>query len=49
VIAVNGLGEFAPLMLIIKHAQGSEAKPDQTKMKVINELFKKEGFRAEDG
>jgi hypothetical protein len=49
VIAVNGVGEFAPLMLIIKHSQSSEAKPDQTKMKVITELFKKEGFRAEDG
>jgi DDE superfamily endonuclease len=49
VIAVNGVGEFAPLMLIIKHSQSSEAKPDQTKMKVISELFKKEGFRAEDG
>lgn len=49
VIAVNGLGHFAPLMLIIKHSQSSEAKPDQTKMKVISELFKKEGFRAEDG
>ena len=36
-------------MLIIKHSQSSEAKPDQTKMKVISELFKKEGFRAEDG
>jgi DDE superfamily endonuclease len=49
VIAVNGLGQFAPLMLIIKHSQSSEAKPDQTKMKVITELFTKEGFRAEDG
>jgi hypothetical protein len=49
VISVNGLGQFAPLMLIIKHSQSSEAKPDQTKMKVITELFKKEGFRAEEG
>jgi hypothetical protein len=49
VIAVNGLGQFAPLMLIIKHPQSSEAKPDQTKRKVITELFKKEGFRAEKG
>jgi hypothetical protein len=49
VIAVNGLGQFAPLMLIIKQSQSSEAKPDQTKMKVITELFKKERFRAEDG
>jgi hypothetical protein len=49
VIAVNGVGQFAPLMLIIKHSQSSEVKPDQTKMKVITELFKKEGFRAEDG
>lgn len=32
VIAVNGLGQLAPLMLIIKHSQSSEAKLDQTKM-----------------
>jgi hypothetical protein len=49
VIAVNGLGQFARLMLTIKHSQSSESKPDQTKMKIITDLFKREGFRAEDG
>lgn len=49
VIAVNGVGWFAPLMLIIKHSVSSEVKPDQTKMKVITELFKKEGFTEGDG
>lgn len=49
VIAVNAVGQFAPLMLIIKHSVSSEARPDQTRMKVIPELFKKDGFKAEDG
>jgi DDE superfamily endonuclease len=49
VIAVNGVGWFAPLMLIIKHSASSEMKPDQTKMKVITDLFKKEGFTHRDG
>ena len=49
VIAVNAVGAFAPLMLIIKHSISSEARPDQTGMKVISDLFKKEGFTAKDG
>lgn len=49
VIAVNAVGKFAPLMLIIKHSVSSEARPDQTRMKVISELFKKKGFTAQDG
>lgn len=44
VIAVNGVGWFAPLLLIIKHTVTSKIKPDQTKMKVILELFKKDAF-----
>ena len=35
VIAVNAIGEFAPLMLIVKHSASSELKPDQTGMLVI--------------
>ena len=42
IVAVTGLGIFAPLMMIIKHSTSSEAKPDQTKMTVIRELHKKE-------
>jgi DDE superfamily endonuclease len=49
VIAVNGVGWFAPLMLIIKHSVSSELKPDQSKMKVITELHKKDGFTERDG
>ena len=49
VIAVNALGEFAPLMLIVKHSVSSEKRPDQTGMTVIRDLHKKEGFRECDG
>ena len=49
VIAVNALGEFAPLMLIIKHSVSSEKRPDQSGMTVIKEFFKKPGFTANDG
>ena len=36
-------------MLIIKHTVSSEERPDQTKMRVIHDLFKKEGYRSSDG
>ena len=49
VIAVNAVGGFAPLMLIIKHSVSSEKRPDQTGMRVIPELFTKNGFKADDG
>ena len=49
VIAVNAIGEFAPLMMIVKHSVSSEKRPDQTGMTVIKELFKKPGFTANDG
>ena len=49
VIAVNAVGEFAPLMLIIKHSVSSEKRPDQTGMTVIRDLHKKVGFRESDG
>ena len=49
VIAVNGNGIFAPLMLIIKHTISSDVRPYQTRMRVIHELFKKEGYRNSDG
>lgn len=38
-----------PLMLIIKHAVSSESRPDQTKMRVIHDLFKKEGYKDSNG
>ena len=49
VIAVNAEGDFAPLMLIIKHSVGSEKKTDQTTMTVIRDLNKKDGFTINDG
>jgi DDE superfamily endonuclease len=49
VIAVNGEGCFAPLMLIVKHSASSEKRPDQTEMTVIRQMHKKEGFRISDG
>lgn len=35
VLAVNGIGQFAPLMFIIKHSVSSESKPDQSTMLVV--------------
>ena len=49
VIAVNAAGDFAPLMLILKHSVSSEARPDQTGMTVIRDLHKKPGFTVDDG
>lgn len=49
VIAVNAAGDFAPLMLILKHSVSSEIRPDQSKMKVIRDLHKKPGFTVNDG
>ena len=46
---MNALGEFAPLMLIIKHSVSSEKRPDQTGMTVIRELHKKPCFTEIDG
>jgi DDE superfamily endonuclease len=50
VVAVFGTGEFAPLFLIIKHSVSSQEKPDQSRMKVIQDLHKKDnGFGVKDG
>lgn len=46
---MNGNGIFAPLMLIITHTISSDVRHDQTRMRVIHELFKKEGYRNSDG
>lgn len=50
VLTVNGIGEFAPIFLILKHSDKciSENKPDQTKMRVLDNLHKKLGFRVEE-
>ena len=49
VVAVNAAGDFAPLMMIMKHSVSSEKRPDQSKMTVIRELHKKPGFTVDDG
>ena len=36
-------------MFILKHSKSSDTDPDKTKMLVISNLFKKPGFRKEDG
>jgi DDE superfamily endonuclease len=41
ILTVNGLGEFAPTMFIIKHSVSSENKPDQSTMKVIKNLYER--------
>lgn len=48
-IAVNSIGHFAPTMFIIKHSVSSEKRPDQTKMRVIPDFLKKNGFTPNDG
>jgi hypothetical protein len=40
VICVNGLGEFAPLMFIVKHSVSSESRPDQSGMSVMKNCTK---------
>lgn len=49
VVMVNALGEFAPNMLIIKHSVTAKKSPNELKMKVIQNLHKKEGFKDGDG
>ena len=49
VIAVNGEGTFAPLMIILKHSISSLTRPDQTAMRVCATLHKEEGFRFDVG
>jgi hypothetical protein len=50
VLTVNGLSELAPIFLILKHSDKciSENKPDQTKMRVLDNLHIKVGFRIEE-
>jgi hypothetical protein len=56
ILSVNGLGEFASVMLILKHSskpisetQPDQTQPDQTTMKVLFDFHKKIGFREEHG
>ena len=50
VVAVSGNGDFVPLFIIIKHSVSSADRPDQSGMKVIQDLYKKDtGFGLKDG
>lgn len=44
VITVGATGSFAPVMMIIKHSADSKVRPDQSKMKVIKDMYKKPEF-----
>ena len=49
VVAVSGNGEFVSLFIIIKHSVSSEERPDQSGMRVIQDLHKKnKGFGVDD-
>ena len=49
VITVGANGAFAPLMIIIKHSVCSKVRPDQSKMKVIKDLFRRPDFGERNG
>ena len=49
VITVGADGNFAPLMIIIKHSVSSLVRPDQSGMRVIKDLFKKPVFGSNNG
>ena len=50
VVSVFANGQFAPLMIIIKHSISSLERPDQSRMTVVRDLYKKDdGFGEKDG
>ena len=49
VITVGANGDFAPLMIIVKHSVSSLARPDQSGMRVIKDLHKKPEFGNTNG
>ena len=49
VVAVSGNGDFVPLFIIIKHSVSSADRPDQSSMRVIRDLHKKDdGYGVSD-
>ena len=42
VVTVSGNGDFAPLLIIIKHSISSLERPDQSRMTVGRDLYKKD-------
>lgn len=50
VIAVSGNGDFVPLFIIIKHSVSSADRPDQSTMRVIRDLHKRDdGYGVSNG
>ena len=49
VITVGANGDFAPVMMIIKHSVSSLTRPDQSGMRVIKDLFNKPEFGNANG
>lgn len=50
VVSVFANGQFAPLMIIIKHSISSLERPDQSRMTVVRDLYKKDDdFGEKDG
>lgn len=50
VVSVFANGQFAPLMILIKHSISSLERPDQSRMTVVRDLYKKDdGFGEKDG
>ena len=47
---MSGNGDFAPLLIISKHSISSLDRPDQSRMTVVRDLYKKDdGFGESDG
>ena len=49
VLMIDANGQFLPSFYILKHSKGSETNPDQTNMRVIPNLNRRQGFKEEDG
>jgi hypothetical protein len=46
---VTAEGAFLPMMFILKHSKSSDKFPDQTTMRVVKNLNRKEGYTPQDG
>lgn len=49
ILAVNAAGIQLPCMGILRHSKSSKQAPDQTKMRVVSDLLKINGFSEADG
>jgi len=46
---VDARGRYLPTMFILRHSKSSANSPDQTKMLVISNFYRKEGYTKKDG